>query len=257
MAGKDKTSFTKKEECELEEKTAAEARQRIASARMAGEDKPSFTKEQVRELEERRIASAACSYRDIPRRMRTAMHLDPTQPLVPYQYYLYPIKPRVAYEQVVADPGLFFSTLEELHSAMRTTLTAPSLGGVSLDLHKLFVKVTSAGGANKVDWTGKWKEVAAVFDFLKFVENAHVELRKYYLSSLYHYEKVYFIRADIFAVIPEGSYFPEVTIPILALRLAGVTKGVIKLPEGTIVPGYNGENAVSDCDEWEGGIEAN
>lgn len=168
-------------------------------------------------------------------RANTIWKVDPTQPLVPGYYYLYP-KPIADYEEIVADSGLFHSTLEKFHSAMGTTLMYPSLGGKTLDLHKLFVEVTRAGGAYEINGARKWKEVAAVFNFPLFMENVHVELGKYYVSLLYHYEIVYFYRGDVFMILPEGFYDPEHIIPIRRLKLCYATKGFFKFAEGTVVP---------------------
>ncbi|GMH08033.1 hypothetical protein Nepgr_009873 [Nepenthes gracilis] len=56
------------------------------------------------------------------------------------------------YEDVVADPALFVDTLRKLHAAMGTKFMIPVIGGRDLDLHRLFVAVTSRGGIEKVSW---------------------------------------------------------------------------------------------------------
>ncbi|KAK8962464.1 High mobility group B protein 15 [Platanthera guangdongensis] len=51
-----------------------------------------------------------------------------------------------SYEDVVADESLFMATLEALHRSLGTKFMVPKVGGRPLDLHRLFVEVTSRGG---------------------------------------------------------------------------------------------------------------
>ncbi|KAI4338345.1 hypothetical protein L6164_016684 [Bauhinia variegata] len=109
-------------------------------------------------------------------------------------YHQYP--PATArYEDVVADPKLFMSTLEKLHATMGTKFMIPIVGGRELDLHRLFVEVTSRGGIEKIIRERRWKEVTAVFNFPSTATNASFVLRKYYFSLLYHYEQIYYFKA--------------------------------------------------------------
>ncbi|KAL9686568.1 hypothetical protein QQ045_030960 [Rhodiola kirilowii] len=108
----------------------------------------------------------------------------------------YPYPPALAkYEDVVSNPKLFISTLEKLHSAMGTKFMIPVIGGKELDLHRLFVEVTSRGGIEKLVREKKWKEVTAVFNFPSSATNASFVLRKYYISLLHHYEQIYYFKA--------------------------------------------------------------
>ncbi|CAM8911740.1 unnamed protein product [Rhodiola kirilowii] len=108
----------------------------------------------------------------------------------------YPYPPALAkYEDVVSNPKLFISTLEKLHSAMGTKFMIPVIGGKELDLHRLFVEVTSRGGIEKLVREKKWKEVTAVFKFPSSATNASFVLRKYYISLLHHYEQIYYFKA--------------------------------------------------------------
>ncbi|CAK9165532.1 unnamed protein product, partial [Ilex paraguariensis] len=66
----------------------------------------------------------------------------------PLNYHPYP-PPLARYEDVVACPRLFMDTLEKLHATMRTKFMIPVIGGKDLDLHLLFVEVTSRGGIEK------------------------------------------------------------------------------------------------------------
>ncbi|GLT52328.1 hypothetical protein SLA2020_256760 [Shorea laevis] len=109
-------------------------------------------------------------------------------------YNPYPA-PLARYEDVVVSPMLFMSTLENLHAAMSTKFMIPIIGGKELDLHRLFVEVTSRGGLEKVIRERRWKEVTAIFNFPSTATNASFVLRKYYGSLLHHYEQLYFFKA--------------------------------------------------------------
>lgn len=106
----------------------------------------------------------------------------------------YPL-PEATYEAVVQSPQLFMCTLEKLHASMGTKFMIPIVGGRELDLHRLFVEVTSRGGIAKIVKERKWKDVTSVFNFPSTATNASFVLRKYYASLLYHYEQIYFFKA--------------------------------------------------------------
>ncbi|KAJ4878850.1 High mobility group B protein 15 [Raphanus sativus] len=106
------------------------------------------------------------------------------------------ITPEATYEAVVADPKLFMGSLERLHSQVGTKFMVPIIGGKDLDLHKLFIEVTSRGGINKILHERRWKEVTATFAFPPTATNASFVLRKYYFSLLSNYEQVYFFRSN-------------------------------------------------------------
>ncbi|CAM8898975.1 unnamed protein product [Rhodiola kirilowii] len=76
-------------------------------------------------------------------------------------------------------------------------LVDPLIGGKELDLHRLFVEVTSRGGIEKLVREKKWKEVTAVFNFPSSATNASFVLRKYYISLLHHYEQIYYFKPRI------------------------------------------------------------
>eukprot|EP00262_Sarcandra_glabra_P013751 TRINITY_DN3879_c0_g2_i1.p1 TRINITY_DN3879_c0_g2~~TRINITY_DN3879_c0_g2_i1.p1 ORF type:complete len:328 (-),score=55.18 TRINITY_DN3879_c0_g2_i1:22-1005(-) len=107
--------------------------------------------------------------------------------------HLYPI-PQAKYEEVTVNAEIFMKTLENLHISIGTKFMVPTLGGKSLDLHRLFVEVTSRGGLEKVIRDRKWRDVIAAFSFPSTITNASFVLRKYYISLLHHYEQVYFFR---------------------------------------------------------------
>ncbi|MBA0696338.1 hypothetical protein Goari_002896 [Gossypium aridum] len=128
------------------------------------------------------------------------------QTLVPMRepvssYTPYP-PPLARYEDVVASPKLFLTTLEKLHATMGTKFMIPIIGGKELDLHKLFVEVTSRGGIEKIVRERRWKEVTAVFNFPSTATNASFVLRKYYVSLLHHYEQIYFFQARGWIPVP-------------------------------------------------------
>ncbi|XP_031481475.1 high mobility group B protein 15 isoform X1 [Nymphaea colorata] len=100
------------------------------------------------------------------------------------------------YEEVTANPKLFMESLEKLHSSMRTKFMIPTIGGKELDLHRLFVEVTSRGGLERVIKDRRWKDITAVFNFPSTATNASFVLRKYYCSLLHHYEQIYFFKAE-------------------------------------------------------------
>ncbi|XP_062109154.1 high mobility group B protein 15 isoform X2 [Humulus lupulus] len=101
----------------------------------------------------------------------------------------------IRYEDVAADPKLFMDTLEKLHSSNGTKFMIPIIGGKELDLHKLFLEVTSRGGIEKISNDRRWKEVTAVFNFPSTATNASYVLRKYYNSLLRNYELTYYFKA--------------------------------------------------------------
>ncbi|KAK3024325.1 hypothetical protein RJ639_043007 [Escallonia herrerae] len=69
------------------------------------------------------------------------------------------------------------------------SMVVPTIGGKTLDLHRLFVEVTSRGGILKVLTDRKWKEVILVFRFPSTITSASFVLRKYYMSLLYDFEQ--------------------------------------------------------------------
>ncbi|KAF3457684.1 hypothetical protein FNV43_RR02342 [Rhamnella rubrinervis] len=109
-------------------------------------------------------------------------------------FILYP-QPIAKYEDVVVNPKLFITSLEKLHASMGTKFMIPIIGGRELDLHRLFVEVTSRGGIEKIIKDKRWKEVTAVFNFPSTATNASFVLRKYYFSLLRHYEQIYYFKA--------------------------------------------------------------
>ncbi|KAG5021169.1 hypothetical protein JHK87_017024 [Glycine soja] len=104
---------------------------------------------------------------------------------------LYPA-PTARYQDIVRDANLFWGTLQAFHKTLGTKYKISTVGGTPLDLHRLFVEVTSRGGIEKVIVDRKWKEVILTFNFKDTITNASFMVRKSYLSMLYHFEQVYY-----------------------------------------------------------------
>lgn len=109
--------------------------------------------------------------------------------------------PEASYEEITQNPQFFLDKLQIFHSVFGTRFKIPIIGGKSLDLHRLFIEVTSRGGIEKIVSDRRWKEVMAVFKFGPTITNASFVLRKYYLSLLYHFEQVYYFRKKIPTII--------------------------------------------------------
>ncbi|CAH2059732.1 unnamed protein product [Thlaspi arvense] len=105
--------------------------------------------------------------------------------------------PLSSYEEVVADKDLFMSTLKTLHSEMGTKFWIPKVRFEDLDLHKLFVEVTSRGGIEQTVREEKWKDVFDTFSFPKSQQNPIFTkiLRGHYYSLLRDYEIAYLFKS--------------------------------------------------------------
>ncbi|XP_016704769.1 high mobility group B protein 10 isoform X3 [Gossypium hirsutum] len=112
--------------------------------------------------------------------------------------------PTATYEDVLQSPDLFWEKLKAFHISLGFKFKVPVVGGKALDLHQLFVEVTSRGGLEKVIKDHKWKEVIVGFRFPTTITSASFVLRKYYLSLLYHFEQVYYFRKQLSSVSTPG-----------------------------------------------------
>ncbi|KAL6517106.1 hypothetical protein OROHE_017812 [Orobanche hederae] len=119
-------------------------------------------------------------------------------------YHPYP-PPMATYEDVFGSRDLFMDTLKKFHASMGTKFMIPIVGGRDLDLHRLFVEVTSRGGIAKVLTDKRWKEVTSAFSFPSSATNASFILRKYYVSLLYHYEQIYVFKAKCWTPSPSDT----------------------------------------------------
>ncbi|KAJ0229737.1 High mobility group B protein 15 [Hirschfeldia incana] len=162
------------------------------------------------------------------------------------------ITPEATYEAVVADPKLFMGSLERLHSRLGTKFMVPIIGGRDLDLHKLFIEVTSRGGINKILHERRWKEVTATFVFPPTATNASYVLRKYYFSLLNNYEQIYFFRSN--SHIPPDSLHTPSGAPGLmqggTMRPPRELQALTFTPQPRITPGgvLNGANVIGVVD---------
>ncbi|KAJ9182438.1 hypothetical protein P3X46_006433 [Hevea brasiliensis] len=140
----------------------------------------------------------------------------------PVMSYLQYPAPLARYEDVVASPKLFMATLEKLHATMGTKFMIPIIGGRELDLHRLFMEVTSRGGLEKVIRERRWKEVTTIFNFPSTATNASFVLRKYYGSLLHHYEQIYFFKAQ--------GWTPDSSVPLHSSMVSRVPAQVTVQP---------------------------
>ncbi|XP_023745753.1 high mobility group B protein 15 [Lactuca sativa] len=143
------------------------------------------------------------------------------------QYYLYP-PPVGQYEDVMASYKLFMDTLGKFHAAMGTKFKIPIVGGKDLDLHRLFMEVTSRGGIKRVLEDKKWREVTNVFNFPPSATNASFILRKYYMSLLHHFEQVYYFKAKAWTPVPTDTW--QSTKSTLT-SMSEMNKVMLPLPE--------------------------
>ncbi|XP_022735010.1 high mobility group B protein 15-like [Durio zibethinus] len=158
-------------------------------------------------------------------------------------YNPYP-PPLARYEDVAGSPKLFLATLEKLHATMGTKFMIPIIGGKELDLHRLFVEVTSRGGIEKIIRERRWKEVTAIFNFPSTATNASFVLRKYYVSLLHHYEQIYFFKAHGWIPVSSDPFRnPPITHiptqgavqPVLEIHAAAVQQPRVNLTESPAV----------------------
>ncbi|KAJ8754935.1 hypothetical protein K2173_015447 [Erythroxylum novogranatense] len=121
--------------------------------------------------------------------------------------------PTAKYEQLVQSSDLFWEKLRAFHHSLGTKFMVPTVGGQSLDLHGLFVQVTSRGGLEKVIRDHRWKEVISTFNFPSTITSISFVLRKYYMSLLYHFEQVYHFHKEAPSVAMQDTrnFFSEST----------------------------------------------
>ncbi|KAK8943731.1 High mobility group B protein 15 [Platanthera guangdongensis] len=143
------------------------------------------------------------------------------------QYEVYP-EALASYQEVVGNKTLFMESLEKLHFAMKTKFMIPTIGGKELELHQLFVEVTSRGGIEKVIADRRWREVTNAFNFPSTATNASFILRKYYLSLLRHYEQIYFFGAKRWSI---PSAVPFRAMPTATFEPEKIAQPVCSFPE--------------------------
>ncbi|GAA0185693.1 hypothetical protein LIER_32981 [Lithospermum erythrorhizon] len=105
-------------------------------------------------------------------------------------------KAEVEYHEIAQNLDLFWEKVIIFHEYLGTKFKVPTIGGKSVDLHRLFVEVTSRGGIEKAIRDRRWREVTAAFKFPSSLTSGSFALRKCYLSLLYHFEQVYYFRRE-------------------------------------------------------------
>lgn len=116
----------------------------------------------------------------------------------------YPL-PEAEYIDIIQNSLLFLEKLHNFHASFGSKFKVPTIGGTALDLHRLFVEVTSRGGIEKIVKDRKWKEVTVIFKYPSTITSASFVLRKYYQSLLYHFEQVYYFRKKTRPVLATDS----------------------------------------------------
>jgi hypothetical protein len=115
-------------------------------------------------------------------------------------------EPDSDFHEISLSPQLFAQKLAAFHRSFGIiNYKVPTIGGRTLDLHRLFVEVTSRGGIEKVIRDRKWKEIGQAFNFPSTITSASFVLRKFYLSLLYHFEQVYYLGKKPPTSIPDES----------------------------------------------------
>ncbi|CAO2821756.1 unnamed protein product [Amaranthus hypochondriacus] len=110
------------------------------------------------------------------------------------KYYPLTMAEPVEYQQLVQSSELFLQKLKDFHSYFHTQFIPPCIEGTTLDLHRLFVEVTSRGGLNQVIAERKWNDVVSTCTVGITSFKKSFLLRKYYSSLLYHFEQAYFLK---------------------------------------------------------------
>ncbi|XP_071706373.1 high mobility group B protein 15-like [Rutidosis leptorrhynchoides] len=164
------------------------------------------------------------------------------------KYHLYPY-PVARYEDVVASPKLFMDILTKFHVAMGTKFKIPIVGGRDLDLHRLFVEVTSRGGIKKVLDDKKWREVTNGFNFPPSATNASFILRKYYMSLIHHFEQVYYFKAKAYTPFDTDTWQGAIT--------SGINMPEIRNPSPEVqVTSMKRQRMTSDDSLYRGSVES-
>ncbi|KAG2299325.1 hypothetical protein Bca52824_035797 [Brassica carinata] len=118
------------------------------------------------------------------------------------------------YDDLVKNPDYFWDKLLDFLEEIGKTPTFPTVCGESLDLHQLFVEVTSRGGLQMVIKNRQAKEVTRTFNLKKPLTNAAYVVRKNYLRMLLEFEHVYFFNQPL-------SSFSERVLRSCIVKLSG------------------------------------
>uniref|UniRef100_A0A7N0UN21 ARID domain-containing protein n=1 Tax=Kalanchoe fedtschenkoi TaxID=63787 RepID=A0A7N0UN21_KALFE len=115
------------------------------------------------------------------------------------------------YHDAVRSADVFWKLLHQLHASLGNRIRVPKIGGKTLDLHLLFVEVTSRGGFEKVVSDRRWKEVIAAFNFPSTITSASFVIRKYYVSLLYQFEEAYYFGKQVLQPQPQPQPQPQIS----------------------------------------------
>lgn len=127
--------------------------------------------------------------------------------------------PKATYKQVVEDESVFMGTLQDLLKSVGTKFTAPKIAGEPLDLHRLFVEVSSRGGLKKVIQDRRLKEVTSLFTFPPTTPGPSFFLRRHYIVFLLKYEHFYLFggkQPELSLNDAKVGSVPEVPIPAVS-----------------------------------------
>ncbi|KAJ0263956.1 High mobility group B protein 10 [Hirschfeldia incana] len=146
---------------------------------------------------------------------------------------------KVKYEDLVRDSDIFLEHLRALLGLHGNTLKVPTVGGSTLDLHRLFVEVTSRGGIAKVIKDRRWREVIGAFNFPNTITSASFVLRRYYFKFLFQIEHVYYLKQSASSMKSAEEAMHSLTVNLEEgtdePQIGGVVKGVI---DGKFESGY-------------------
>lgn len=135
----------------------------------------------------------------------TQLQLVPASAYPPHEHgghqQYYPLA-SATHDAVVQDPELFMTTLDNFLAALGTRLTVPKVEGLELNLHSFYCEVTARGGFVQVIRLAQWKELSEHLGISKLSFSTPYVLRKHYTSLLFHYEQVYYFRAEGQLVTP-------------------------------------------------------
>ncbi|CAM8992431.1 unnamed protein product [Rhodiola kirilowii] len=137
------------------------------------------------------------------------------------------------YQDAVQNADVFWKLIHQFHASVGNRIRVPKIGGKTLDLHLLFIEVTSRGGFEKVVSDRRWKEVIAAFNFPSTITSASFVIRKYYLSLLHQFEQVYYFGKELPLPLPQT---PEPAQPASPEPQEG--SSVIGVIDGKFDSGY-------------------
>ncbi|KFK35586.1 hypothetical protein AALP_AA4G010100 [Arabis alpina] len=100
------------------------------------------------------------------------------------------------YEDLIENYDLFWDKFFDF-LGYDVPFEPPIIGGISLNLHKLFIEVTTRGGFEKVITARKCKQVIETFDFKTPITNGSFVIKKYYVPFLLKLEHVFYFNKPV------------------------------------------------------------